>query len=357
MPTVPTSHTPTSLDQRLKKLGLGHAADGLQALLDAVRTERLSPLDLLDRLVDHELHAREAARLERGRRRAGFPFLRTLEEFDFANQTDRRVSSLGGSLERSFVAQGRCLVLSGPTQSGKTHLAIAIGDRQLTHDVDVRFVSAAELLADLAIAEAGGRLDWAVGVWCEPELLVVDGLGAVPADAQATRRLFEVVHARHARRRSMVVTTTRAPADWAEMLGEATLAEGIARRLLERGRHVKLEGGKAQAVVHDQGIPIGVARPVAQVDYEELLITDEPDWLPPPPLPHLPTPAPLGAPLSLVASPPSEAVLAPSEIPTIVGLPEHLALSPRRLARTSGYVSRWSSQTPASSDPGQRRVG
>ncbi len=348
------SHRAATLDQRLKQLGLDHAADGLQGLLDAVRTERLSPLDLLDRLLDHELQAREAARREHGRRRAGFPVLRTLEEFDFANQTDRRVSSLGGSLERDFVAQGRCLVLSGRSQSGKTHLAIAIGDRQLAHDFDVRFVPLEGLLADLATAESDGRLHQAVAAWCEPELLVVDDLGSLFVDAQATRRLFEVVHARHVKRRSMVVTTTRDPADWAETLGEPTLAQGIVRRLLERGRHIKLERGHARGVVDEWGIPIGVARPVAQVAYEELVIMDEPDWLPPPPLPGVPTPAPMRAPLTLVGRAAPESALAPSQIPTVVGLPEHLADRPRRLAR-AGYVSKWSSQTPA--DLADHRLG
>ena len=332
----------SSLDQRLKQLGLDHAAAGLQGLLDSVRSERLSPLDLLDRLLDHELDAREAERLECRRRGAGFPCLRTLEEFDFAHQTDRRVSSLGGSLEREFVAQGRCLVLSGRSQSGKTHLAIAIGDRQLAHDFDVRFITAAGLLADLATAEAAGRLHEAVSEWCEPALLVVDDLGSSFVDAQATRRLFEVVHARHVKRRSMIVTTTRDPADWAETLGEATLARGIAQRLLERGRHVKLERGSARSVLDDRGIPIGFARPLTQVAYEELVITDEPDWLPPPPLPALPTPAPRSAPLALVARPSPH--LAPSQIPTVVGLPEHLASRPRRPRRArAGYVRTWSS--------------
>ncbi len=270
---------PTALEGRLRQLGMGHAADHLGDLLTRAADEHLSHEELLGRLLGLELDGRDLARLEKARRRASFPFVRTFEDFDFANQTDRRVSSLGGSLERAFIEHGRCVVLSGKSQSGKTHLAVAIGDRQLRHGFEVRFVTAGALIAELTAAERKGRMQKAVAAWTEPDLLIIDDFAGIAYGRDASERLFEVIHERHVKHRSMIVTSSRDLAGWQQTIGDAQLAVGLLDRLLERGRHIQLDGGKARDLVDEHGIPIGMSRPLAQVAYEELVISNEPDAL------------------------------------------------------------------------------
>ncbi len=274
-----------SLEESLRQLGMGHAAERLGELLTLTSTRRLPAEEFLAHLLAQELDGREASRIAKARRRASFPFLRTIDDFDFANQTDRRVSSLGGSLEREFVEHGRCLVLSGKAQSGKTHLAVAIGDRQLTHAFEVRFVTAGALIAELAAADQKGRLGKAVAAYVDPDLLVIDDFAGIAYGKEASERLFQVIHERHVKRRSMIVTSSKDLSAWPQTIGDAKLAQGILDRLLERGRHIQLDGGKARDLVDDSGIPIGMSRPSSQVAYEELVISHEPELLPPTPAP------------------------------------------------------------------------
>ncbi len=277
--------TLVSLEESLRQLGMGHAAERLGDLLTQAAEKRLPAEEFLASLLGQELDGREASRLAKARRRASFPFHRTIEDFDFANQTDRRVASLGGSLDREFVEHGRCLVLSGKAQSGKTHLAVAIGDRQLTHAFEVRFVTAGALIAELAAADGKGRLAKAIATLVDPDLLVIDDFAGIAYGKDASERLFQVIHERHIKRRAMIVTTSRDLSAWPQTIGDARLAQGILDRLLERGRHIQLDGGKARDLVDDSGIPIGMSRPVSQVAYEEIVISREPDTLPPPPTP------------------------------------------------------------------------
>ncbi len=78
--------------------------------------------------------------------RARFPFLRTIEEFDFAFQSGLRKELLGSYLGPEFVPEGRSLLLCGPSGVGKTHVAIAIAYKAIQHGSDARFVTAAHLL-------------------------------------------------------------------------------------------------------------------------------------------------------------------------------------------------------------------
>jgi DNA replication protein DnaC len=54
------------------------------------------------------------------------PFLKTIDEYDFTLQAGVRLALLGSVLSPEFVTQGPTLILSGPSGTGKTHLAVAI---------------------------------------------------------------------------------------------------------------------------------------------------------------------------------------------------------------------------------------
>jgi DNA replication protein DnaC len=82
--------------------------------------------DYLQVLVGEEIAHRTQTRISRMTHRARFPFLRTIEEFDFAFQSGLRKQLLGSCFGPEFVLEGRNLPLYGPSGTGKTHVAIAI---------------------------------------------------------------------------------------------------------------------------------------------------------------------------------------------------------------------------------------
>ena len=76
-------------------------------------------------------------------RAAAFPFLRTIEEFDFTYQSTLRLTTIGSLLTPDFVTEGHSVILEGKPGRGKTHLAIAIAYRELQNGFDALFVTAA----------------------------------------------------------------------------------------------------------------------------------------------------------------------------------------------------------------------
>jgi hypothetical protein len=109
------------LENLLKRLHLANARRTWRDLVRRAETEQWSFHDFLALLAGEEVAHRQQTRLARLSRRAQFPFLKTIDEFDFTYQSSLRLALLGSALAPDFVTEGRCLILQGKPGRGKTH--------------------------------------------------------------------------------------------------------------------------------------------------------------------------------------------------------------------------------------------
>jgi DNA replication protein DnaC len=230
------------LDPLVKCLHLTNARRVWRELV--VRAEKeAGPYErLLQTLVTEEVAHRRGTRLARAVRAAAFPFLRTIEEFDFSHQSTLRLTTIGSLLGPDFVTEGGAVILEGKPGRGKTHLAVAIAYRALQNGFDALFTTAADLIDDLSAASREGRLREALGLYLRPHVLVVDEVGYLTYGDNAANVLFNVVNERHIKRRAMVFTTNKHPKRWGAVLHDDDLAEAIVDRILHRGRLLRLDG-------------------------------------------------------------------------------------------------------------------
>jgi DNA replication protein DnaC len=215
--------------------------------------EGMSCHTFLEILCAEEIAHRSQTRITRSVRKARFPFLRTIEEFDFTFQTSIRLQMLGSMLGPELVSEGRCGILSGPPGRGKTHLAVAIACRAIQNGFEARFTTADELIGALSSAAARGTLEPALEPYTHPHVLVIDELGYQSYAADAANVLFRVISHRHLRRRPTLVTTNKPLAAPGQVLHDGDLAEAILDRLLERGTHYILRGRSYRTRNHRDG--------------------------------------------------------------------------------------------------------
>lgn len=238
MPPVPLD----DVDAMLKRLHLPTIRRLYADLALRAEQEGMSYRTFLEILCAEEIAHRAQTRITRSVRKARFPFLRTIEEFDFTYQSSVRLQMLGSLLGPELVSEGRCAILSGAPGRGKTHLAVAIAYRAIQNGFDARFVVADELIGDLSAAVLRGDLDGALEPYVHPHVLVIDELGYQSYVADAANALFRVVSQRHLKRRPIIVTTNKPLAALGQVLHDGDLAEAILDRLLERGSHYVLRG-------------------------------------------------------------------------------------------------------------------
>src|SRR5437667_11540183 len=139
--------------------------------------------DFVSLLPAADVARRKQTRLQRCTRSAHFPFLKTIDEFDFSLQSTLRQSLLGSYLGPDFVTEGRSLILYGKTGRGKTHLAVAIGYRAIQNGFETFCTTAAELVEDLSNASQKGRLQESLLTYTRTHVLLVDEVGYLTYDS------------------------------------------------------------------------------------------------------------------------------------------------------------------------------
>jgi DNA replication protein DnaC len=230
------------VDALLRRLHLPTVRRLYPDFAERAEQDSLGYRDFLALLMAEEVAHRAQTRIQRCVRRAHFPFLKTIDEYDFTLQAGVRLALLGSALSPEFVTQGQTLILSGPSGTGKTHLAVAIAYRAIQNGFEARFTSATALIDELSTATVTGRLGQILPGYTHPHVLVIDEVGYLSYGPDAANVLFQVVNDRYLHHRPMIFTTNKPLGAWGRVLHDPDLAEAILDRVLERGRHLELRG-------------------------------------------------------------------------------------------------------------------
>ena len=241
--SLPYDPATVEFDPLLRRLNLANTRRHWRQLIDRAETHGWSCREFLGVLISEEISQRQQTRIQRSVRQARFPFLKTVEEFDFSFQSSVRLPSLGSYLGPELVSGGRNLILQGNSGRGKSHLVIAIAYRAIQNGFSARFVTAAVLIESLSVASRQGRLQEQLVHYLQPHVLVIDEVGYLSYGPDAANVLFHIVNERHQRGRPMLFTTNKPPLTaWGDVLHDHDLAEAIVDRVLEHGRLLLLDG-------------------------------------------------------------------------------------------------------------------
>jgi DNA replication protein DnaC len=230
------------LDGMLRRLHLPTVRRLYAELATRAEADGMSYHTYLETLIAEEIAHRAETRLTRAVRKAHFPFLRTIDDFNFTFQTALKLQMLGSYLGPELVSEGKNAIFSGPSGTGKSHLCIAIAYRAIQHGYEARFAGADVLIGELSRAASKGRLDAALQPYLHPHVLVIDELGYLSHAADAANVLYRVINDRYLQHRPILLTTNKPLAALGDVMHDGDLAEAILDRLLERGVHFALRG-------------------------------------------------------------------------------------------------------------------
>ena len=238
---LPWRSVPRSLEEMLDYLNLSHSREHHRETLDQAAKDNVSHEEFLKRLLSAESAFRFERQVASRLAQARFPFLKTLEEFDFAHPSFIPRVKIMAAADLGFIEKNEGFVFIASHGLGKTHLAIALGYKAALAGVKIYFTKAVEMVNHLNAARLDHSTRKAMRLYTSPALLIIDELGRVSIDQKDGEHIFNVVDARY-ERGSTVITTNRAFRDWGKVFQDEVCAKGIIDRLIHHSEVIKIEG-------------------------------------------------------------------------------------------------------------------
>ena len=183
--------------------------------------------DLLLELMKAETASRQENQNRRRLKAAGFPYLKTMEEFD-CSQLNDAVSPLFLQELAScqFIQNRQNVIMIGNPGRGKTHLAIALGLKACTQGYNVLFKNAATLSTELCEAKDNYHLD---------------ELSYLSFNRHQSELLFKVISER-SEKSSPIVTTNLPFSKWTDLFENTTMVAALIDRLTFRSHVLDMNG-------------------------------------------------------------------------------------------------------------------
>lgn len=225
----------------LEKLKLIKTKENLDNYIELINNNKKDIVESLYELTKKELEFKDEKAITALVRMAGFPYQKTLDDFEFDFQPGINKEEILDFKNLRFIENKENILFVGSPGVGKTHLATAIGIEAASNRYSTYFISCHDLITALKKANYENRLYDKIKNYEKYSVLIIDEVGYLPMDIEGANLLFQLINKRY-EKHTTIITTNKPFGQWGELFGDNMIANAILDRLVHHSHIVNITG-------------------------------------------------------------------------------------------------------------------
>ena len=230
-----------AISTRLREMKMSGMAEAFERQILDPNADLSSFMERITELVNTEWQIRYDKKFNRLLRQAKLRYPQA-DLDDSIYEADRKLDH--ASIEKlatcNWVDEGRNLLITGMTSSGKTYLSNALCVSALRKLKTVRYIKASHLMLELEQARMKDTYMDQLTLLSKVDLLAIDDFGLMELDIDKCRDLFEVIDGRDGRRSTIIISQFPVKS-WFDMYKDGTYADACLSRITDRRHSYRIE--------------------------------------------------------------------------------------------------------------------
>lgn len=223
------------------RLRLSYIPNNVEQLIVDAQNNKLTYQDFLEKALYEETKTREHKAYLNRLKQAKLPPKYDLNEYDFTHSTGMSERQLNELRQLAWLDSAYNLILIGPSGTGKTYIASGLIYDAIKVGKKAYMISMEDILTCLRTKDMSISALTTYNKWLKADLLAIDDIMLIPVKKEEAASFFNLINSLH-EKTSIIITTNKAPTEWAHTLNDEVLATAIIDRLLYRCEVIKLAG-------------------------------------------------------------------------------------------------------------------
>lgn len=229
------------IKENLVSLKMTNTLNTLDNYLEHALKDKVGAVEILDHILMEEAQYNSIRTANTRIQMAGFPFKKTLDDFDFDFQASIDKDQIMDLATMRFVHNQENVVFLGPPGVGKTHLAVSLGMLAASNRLSTYYINCHRLIEQLNKAHYENRLPERIKTFSKYSVLIIDEIGYLPMDIQGANLFFQLIAKRY-EKHTTIFTSNRPFSQWNEVFSDVTIAAAILDRVLHHCNVVNIKG-------------------------------------------------------------------------------------------------------------------
>lgn len=184
---------------------------------------------------------RQNNRIQRLIKQANFRLKASVEELETDTTSGISAASAAELAAGGYIDNGMIVIITGPSGTGKSYFACALGDRACRNGVKVMYFTMNMLIENLKLVHQEGRETNFFRKRNNQDVLIVDDFGMVKLDGQIQHDFEQIIDDRY-NRKTLILASQLPVADWYNVFQSELIAEACLDRLVHKAIKFDLKG-------------------------------------------------------------------------------------------------------------------